>query len=67
MAIFMNFFEDSKVTAFFTENESPFQVGLILKDESQPVHAHGHNAFPRSISELLNSCLSLKATWTTQF
>ena len=46
----MNFFEDSEVTTFFTENESLFQVGLILKDESQPVHAHRHNVFPRNIA-----------------
>lgn len=41
---------DLTSTTFFTEKDSPLQVGMIVKKISEPVNAHRHNIFPRNVS-----------------
>lgn len=49
MAIIIDFLGDLTSSTFFTDDESPLQVGLILKGHNQPVHAHRHNFFERKV------------------
>jgi hypothetical protein len=49
-AIIIDFMGDLTSTTFFTAEESPLQVGMIVKKINEPVNAHRHNIFPRNVS-----------------
>ncbi len=49
-AIIIDFLGDLTSTTFFTANDSPLQVGMIVKKNNEPVNAHRHNVFSRNVS-----------------
>jgi hypothetical protein len=49
VAIIIDFYGDLTSSTFFTDDESPLQVGMILKGLNQPVNAHRHNFFERKV------------------
>lgn len=48
-AILINFIPEFSSTTFFTDDAAPLQVGVIVKEPSQPVLAHRHNIFERKV------------------
>jgi len=48
-AIIIDFLGDLTSTTFFTDNETPLQVGMIVKKFNEPVNAHRHNVFQRKV------------------
>lgn len=50
VAIFFESLVDVSETSFFTDDDSPFQVGVISKQGHEKVQPHHHNVFDRVIS-----------------
>lgn len=49
VALIIDFSGDVTSSTFFTDDECPLQVGVILKGVNQPVYAHRHNFFERKV------------------
>lgn len=49
-ALIVDFQGDLTSTTFFTPNESPLQIGMIVKKDNEPVNPHRHNIFTRNVS-----------------
>lgn len=49
VAIIIDFLGDVTTSTFFTDDDSSLQVGKILKGLNQPVMAHRHNLFERTV------------------
>jgi hypothetical protein len=48
-AVKIDFLQGLESTTFFTDAESPLQVGIISKKLMDPVKAHRHNTFQRNV------------------
>jgi hypothetical protein len=63
-AIIIDFSSEISATTFFTDHESPLQIGIISKDFNQPVLPHRHNTFERKISATSEFLFVLEGSMT---